>query len=256
VCLVGAGPGDPDLLTVRAWRALRCAQVVVYDLLVSPAILALAPPGAELVCAGKRAGRHALRQEQTNELLLALARAGRRVVRLKGGDPFIFGRGGEEAEFLARHDVPFTVVPGITSASGASCYAGIPLTHRDCSQAIVFVTAHRRNGRVELAWGTLARTGQTLVIYMGIGAAGVISQELVRHGMAATTPAAVVEQATTPLQRIVVTTLAELPRAIEAEGVQAPGLIIIGEVVRLRAAPTPGGRAAVRQAAFESLAEE
>jgi uroporphyrin-III C-methyltransferase/precorrin-2 dehydrogenase/sirohydrochlorin ferrochelatase len=256
VCLVGAGPGDPDLLTVRAWLALRRAQVVVYDLLVSPAILALAPPGATLICAGKRAGRHALRQEQTNELLLALAHAGRRVVRLKGGDPFIFGRGGEEAEFLARHDVPFTVVPGITSASGASCYAGIPLTHRDCSQAIVFVTAHRRNGRVELAWDTLARTGQTLVIYMGIRAAGVISQELVRHGMAATTPAAVVEQATTPLQRIVVTTLVELPLAIEAEGVQAPGLIIIGEVVRLRAAPTPGGRVAVGQGAFESLAEE
>lgn len=168
VYLVGAGPGDPELLTLRALRRIRDAQVAVHDHLVSDAILSLLPPRCERIYAGKERANHELSQDEINKLLVALARDGGRVVRLKGGDPYVFGRGGEEAEFLARYGIAFEVVPGVTSASGAAAYAGIPLTHRDCAASVTFVTGHRRDGRCDLDWAALARPGQTLVIYMGL----------------------------------------------------------------------------------------
>jgi len=234
VYLVGAGPGDPELLTLRAVRRIREAQVAVYDHLVSDAVLSLLPKGCERIYAGKERGNHALPQEEINKLLVALARNGSRVVRLKGGDPYVFGRGGEEAEFLARYGVAFEVVPGVTSASGAAAYAGIPLTHRDCAAAVTFVTGHRRNGRCDLDYAALARPGQTLVIYMGLATIAEIRDGLVAHGLSATTPAAVIERATTPRQRVLTTTLGELVARIEAEHYCAPALVIVGEVVRLR----------------------
>jgi len=234
VHLVGAGPGDPDLLTVRAARVMRHVDAVVYDHLVSEAVLALVDPKAERIYAGKRQGCHALSQDEINRLLVALARRGRRVLRLKGGDPFIFGRGGEECEFLAAHGVPFEVVPGVTSASGASCYAGIPLTHRDCARAVVFATGHRKDGAADLDWEALARAHQTVVIYMGVTRLAEICRELVAHGASQDLPAAVIERATTDRERVVAGTLATLPELAAAGGVQPPALIVIGEVVKLR----------------------
>jgi uroporphyrin-III C-methyltransferase/precorrin-2 dehydrogenase/sirohydrochlorin ferrochelatase len=235
VYLVGAGPGDPDLLTVRAARLMRHVDAVVYDYLVSEAVLALVDPRAERIYAGKRQGCHALSQDEINRLLVALARRGKRVLRLKGGDPFIFGRGGEECEFLAAHGVPFEVVPGVTSASGASCYAGIPLTHRDCARAVVFATGHLKDGSADLDWEALARPRQTVVIYMGVTRLAEICRELVAHGASLDLPAAVIERATTARQRVVAGTLATLPELAAAAGVQPPALIVIGEVVSLRA---------------------
>jgi uroporphyrin-III C-methyltransferase/precorrin-2 dehydrogenase/sirohydrochlorin ferrochelatase len=235
VYLVGAGPGDPDLLTVRAVRVMRHVDVVVYDYLVSEAVLALVDPKAERIYAGKRQGCHALTQDEINATLVALARRGKRVLRLKGGDPFIFGRGGEECEFLAAHGVPFEVVPGVTSASGASCYAGIPLTHRDFARSVVFATGHLKDGSADLDWDALARPRQTVVIYMGVTRLAEICRELVLHGAAADLPAAVIERATTDRQRVVTGTLATLPAEAAAAGVHPPALIVIGEVVRLRA---------------------
>ena len=235
VYLVGAGPGDPDLLTVRATRLMRHADAVVYDYLVSEAVLALVDPRAERIYAGKRQGCHALSQEEINKLLVTLARRGKRVLRLKGGDPFIFGRGGEECEFLAAHGVSYEVVPGVTSASGASCYAGIPLTHRDCARAVVFATGHLKDGSADLDWATLARPQQTVVIYMGVTRLAEICRELVAHGASPELPAAVIERATTERQRVVTGTLATLPAAAAAAGVQPPALIVTGEVVKLRA---------------------
>jgi uroporphyrin-III C-methyltransferase/precorrin-2 dehydrogenase/sirohydrochlorin ferrochelatase len=235
VYLVGAGPGDPDLLTVRAARVMRHVDVVVYDYLVSEAVLAQVDPRAERLYAGKRQGCHALSQDEINALLVALARRGKRVLRLKGGDPFIFGRGGEECEFLFAHGVPFEVVPGVTSASGASCYAGIPLTHRDCARAVVFATGHLKDGTADLDWEALARPRQTVVIYMGVTRLAEICRELVAHGASPTLPAAVIERATTDRQRVVTGTLATLPAQAGAAGIQPPALIVIGEVVKLRA---------------------
>jgi uroporphyrin-III C-methyltransferase/precorrin-2 dehydrogenase/sirohydrochlorin ferrochelatase len=234
VHLVGAGPGDPELLTLRAVRRIREAEVAVCDHLVGEPILSLLPAKCERIYAGKERANHALPQEEINKLLVALAREGRRVVRLKGGDPYVFGRGGEEAEFLARYGVDFEVVPGITSASGAAAYAGIPLTHRDYTAAVTFVTGHRRNGRCDLDWAALARPSQTLVIYMGLATIAEIGENLVAHGRAADTPVAVIERATTSRQRVIVATLADVSARIAEARVVAPALVIVGEVVRLR----------------------
>jgi uroporphyrin-III C-methyltransferase/precorrin-2 dehydrogenase/sirohydrochlorin ferrochelatase len=233
VSLVGGGPGNPDLLTLRALRALHGADAVLYDHLVAPEIVALARPGAALIYVGKEQDNHALDQREINALMVRLAREGRHVVRLKGGDPFIFGRGGEEIEALAEHGVAFEVVPGITAASGAACYAGIPLTHRDYAQACVLVTGHLKDGAPQLDWKALAQPRQTIVVYMGVHGVAGICQGLIEHGLAARTPAALVEKATLPGQRVVEGTLASLPAKSLREGVKPPALLIIGEVVRL-----------------------
>ena len=239
VTLVGAGPGDPELLTVRAWRALRHAQVVLYDQLVGSEILDLLPADADRIDVGKHAGHHTLPQEQIIELLLNLARAGRPVLRLKGGDPYIFGRGGEEALALAEAGIPFEVVPGISAAQGASALAGMPLTHRDHAQALVFATGHLRadghgQGRaVDLDWELLARPRQTVVIYMGLAALPEICHQLAAHGLPAGHPAAVVQDIARPSMRTVTGTLATLPQRVQDAGLRPPALIVVGEVVRL-----------------------
>lgn len=234
VTLVGAGPGDPDLLTVRAARALRTARVVLYDHLVSDSVLELVNPAAERVYVGKQDRRHTLEQEKITELLVRIARTGTPVVRLKGGDPYVFGRGGEEAQALAQAGIPFDVVPGITAAQGMSAYAGIPLTHRDHAASVVFVTGHSKESGMEPDWAALARPRQTVVFYMGVGALPRICQQLIAHGLRADTPAAVVERATCAQQRVVGATLLTLPAVAAARGVKAPALIVVGSVVGLR----------------------
>lgn len=233
VHLVGAGPGNPDLLTLGALKALQQADVVVYDHLVGDGILDLVPRHAQLVYAGKEAANHSMRQEEINQLLVQLAKQGMTVVRLKGGDPFMFGRGGEELEALAEAGVRFEVVPGVTAAAGVSCYSGIPLTHRDHAQACVFVTGHLKDGSVDLDWPALARPRQTIVIYMGLAALAEICRQLAAHGLPETTPAAVVEQGTTPQQRVVAGTLATLPALAAQRALKPPCLIIVGSVVSL-----------------------
>ncbi|WP_374476481.1 uroporphyrinogen-III C-methyltransferase [Zoogloea sp.] len=233
VALVGAGPGDPELLTLRAARLIGEAEVLVIDHLVGEGVLELARPSTERIYVGKESGHHTLPQEDINQLLVRLATAGRRVVRLKGGDPYIFGRGGEEVEALVAAGVAFEVVPGITAACGVAAYAGIPLTHRDHAQSVVFATGHRRDGASALDWTALARPHQTAVIYMGVGQLAAHCTALVTHGRAAHTPAALVENGTTPHQRVVTGTLETLPdRALEA-GIRPPALLIVGEVVSL-----------------------
>ncbi|NQV46270.1 MAG: uroporphyrinogen-III C-methyltransferase [Rhodospirillaceae bacterium] len=234
VMIVGAGPGDPDLLTVKAARALKEADVVVYDRLVSDLILDLLPPETERMFAGKAARDHHMSQDKINELLVSLTKGGRRVVRLKGGDPFIFGRGSEEALYLAKHNVPFEIVPGITASAGCGAYAGIPLTHRGMATGVRFVTGHCRDGHhLDLNWKSLADPDTTLVIYMGLINVKKISDELIKAGLAADTPAGAIERGTTADQRTILTTLSELPECIENANLKAPSLLIIGRVVDL-----------------------
>ena len=234
VYLVGSGPGDPELMTLKAARLVREADVIVYDHLGAEGVLDLARPEAEKIYAGKEASNHALPQEEINVLLVRLAKAGKRVVRLKGGDPFIFGRGGEEIETLAEHGVPFEVVPGVTAAAGCGAYAGIPLTHRDHSQICVFATGHLKDGSVNLDWKALARPGQTVVFYMGIGGADEICKQLMSHGLPASHPAAVIQHGTSSRQRVLTADLGTLTEKIAAAGIRPPALIIIGTVVSLQ----------------------
>lgn len=234
VYLVGAGPGDPDLLTFRALRLMQKADVVVYDNLVSKSILDMTRRDATRIFAGKERNNHTLPQEEINELLVKLALDGKRVVRLKGGDPFIFGRGGEEIETLAAHGISFQVVPGITAASGISAYAGIPLTHRDYAQSVIFTTGHLKDGRPNLDWATLCRPGQTVVIYMGLGALQEICSRLIAHGLSPLLPAAVIMNGTQTDQKVVTGVLQTLADQVAHAGLSSPSLIIIGEVVKLR----------------------
>jgi uroporphyrin-III C-methyltransferase / precorrin-2 dehydrogenase / sirohydrochlorin ferrochelatase len=234
VALIGAGPGDPELLTLKGLRLLQEADVVLYDNLVNRRILDYARRDAEQVYVGKKRSFHGIRQEGINALLLEHALAGRNVVRLKGGDPFIFGRGGEEIATLAEHGIDCVVVPGITAGLGAASYAGIPLTHRDVSQSVRFVTGHRQDDRVNLDWPELARPDQTLVIYMGLPGLADILRELVAHGLPADTPAALVEKATLPEQRVIQGTVGDLAERAMAAAVTGPSTTIIGNVVALR----------------------
>ncbi len=233
VYLVGAGPGDPELLTLRAARLLESAEVVVYDNLVGAGILDFIRAGADRIYAGKQDCRHSMSQEDINALLVRLAQQGKRVVRLKGGDPFVFGRGGEEAEALAAQNVRFEIVPGITAANGIASYAGIPLTHRDYAQTCVFTTGHLKDGTLDLDWDTLVRPHQTVVIYMGLGALRTICTELIEHGQGADMPAAVIERGTTRDQRVVCGTLETIADLVAAMGLRSPCLIIIGKVASL-----------------------
>ncbi len=235
VFLVGAGPGDPELLTLRAAQLLQCADIVLYDRLVSADVLDRARRDAERICVGKAPNSHTVSQEQINQLLIKLARAGRRVLRLKGGNPLIFGRGGEEIEQLAAAGIPFQIVPGISAAEGAACHAGIPLTHRDCADSVRFLSGHLRDVHCELPWAQLLEPRQSLVFYMALGTLEEICRQLIAHGMPAERPAALVECATLPEQRVTVATLQSLAAQL-APTALPPALLIVGEVVAKRRA--------------------
>ncbi|MEF8980631.1 MAG: uroporphyrinogen-III C-methyltransferase [Thiohalorhabdus sp.] len=239
VDLVGAGPGDPGLLTLDAAMALERAEVLLHDRLIPESILAMANPEAERVYVGKARANHHYRQADLNGLMVARARDGRYVVRLKGGDPFVFGRGGEEAEALVAEGVPVRVIPGVTAAGGCAAYAGIPLTHRDHAYRCQFVTAHRRGGGTELDWAALVQPQQTLVVYMGLNGLDRVCAEMVTAGAPATMPGALVEQGTLDAQRVITGTLADLPERVSDSAIQSPALLIVGEVVRLHETIAP-----------------
>jgi len=234
VYLVGAGPGDPDLLTFKALRLMQQADVVLYDRLVSKGVMDLVRRDAELIYVGKKGGSESTRQIDINERLVELAKSGKRVCRLKGGDPFIFGRGGEEIETLSDNGIPFQVVPGITAASGCASYAGIPLTHRDFSQSCRFVTAHLKDGTSNLPWGEFVVEQQTVVFYMALTSANHICQQLMANGMREDMPVALIERGTTPEQKVYTTSLSKLPDLINNQEIHAPSLLIVGKVVGLR----------------------
>lgn len=233
VLIVGAGPGDPDMLTVKAVRALAEAEAVVYDRLIPEAILELIAKGAARFFAGKSCKQHVMTQDEINELLVSLAKSGRKVVRLKGGDPFIFGRGGEEAEFLTAHHIPFEVVPGISSASGCSASVGIPLTHRGLATSVRYITGHYKNAETVLDWKGMADIDTTLVVYMGLANLELITRKLMEHGLPADFPAAAIQEATTERQRVVVSNLQNIGKDARAANLEPPTLIIIGRVVTL-----------------------
>lgn len=234
VTLVGAGPGDPGLLTLDGLRALEQAEIILHDRLIPQEMLDVAPASAERVFVGKQRSQHHYTQDELNALMVRLAREGKRVVRLKGGDPFVFGRGGEEAAALTEAGIEFRVVPGITAASGCATYAGIPLTHRDHAHACQFITAHDKDGECGHDWAALVRPQQTLVIYMGLLALRGLCPKLVEHGMNPDTPAALIEKGTTPEQRVLVGTVATLPEIAARHEPTSPAVVIVGEVVRLR----------------------
>lgn len=234
VSLVGSGPGDPELLTVKASRLLQEADVVVYDRLVSDEILELIPSGVSRISVGKSAGNHSVPQEQINKIIVNSAQSGRRVVRLKGGDPYIFGRGGEEALVLKQHDIDYEVVPGITAASGCSTYSGIPLTHRGLSHGVRFIAGHFHNdNELDINWDKIADPACTLVIYMGLANLQTISDELIIAGLPASTPAAAIHGGTTDNQHKIISTLSELPALAREAGLTSPVIIIVGDVVSL-----------------------
>lgn len=236
VHIVGAGPGDPDLLTLRALRVLRRADVVIHDRLIGPEILEFARPGAERIYVGKAKASHSRPQAEINALMAFHAAQGRRVVRLKGGDPFVFGRGGEEMEYLLSRGIAVEIVPGITAALGCAAFAGIPLTHRDHATAVTFISGHAKDGEPDLDWAALAAGRQTLVVYMGVSTAGDIARRLIDHGMAPATPAAVIENGTLPNQKTVTGSVARLEYMVEEHGIAGPALIVIGDVVSVAAA--------------------
>ena len=234
VYLVGAGPGDPDLLTFRALRLMQQADIALYDRLVHPSIIDLIRRDAQKIYVGKQRDNHTVRQEEINDLLVKYAKEGNRVLRLKGGDPFIFGRGGEEIDSLVDNNISFQVVPGITSASGCSAYSGIPLTHRDHAQSCIFVTGHLKEGKLELNWEKLIQPNQTIVFYMGLVSIDIICTQLVNHGLDSSTPCALVQQGTTPNQKVFISTVDKMNKLVQQKKPKAPTIFIIGHVVTLR----------------------